>query len=577
MKGERIQPISHRLSRYVRPNQEGALTRLKRSRLAFVLFLLILLGLFSILTHTPWRQQLLFPGALSSQHGSQQDQCISCHVRANDPVMSWLWHTTQPLTVEQQSQGCMSCHRHKHQKGVVAHGLSEQAIRTLLPREIDLKQADRHLTELASRKPLGCFNCHTEHQGTGGELTKLSDTECDSCHLKSQQGFAKQHSDFSLARHTGIQFNHDRHQGIFSEQGKAFQCQQCHGDKAEPIFPKFDQQCLSCHEETIEKPVVLLALPRVATKTPGIGEWPKQRGNKKLSAAMQALLIEYGVPDKPADKSKQAKQSYQQQLAKGYKQLLQDVMQDNLQEATLLKVQGKLMAAGLFKEADAVRLLLYDCKALIPLLTDLQEQWFPNLLVAPEETNDSDQPEKTSRKSLKPTQQWGTMGNWQLTRKGSVVVAVNHHARVSEIKRIEKQLAKGELTAEDSKTGCLLCHQIQDKKVVWQYQPKPPMPTFKFKHQPHLVGQPETVCLNCHTRSARKKVVVDKQLDGSEALAAENTTEQETSSWLFSPVTKQPCVSCHKEEGVGEDCLLCHNYHFEEAPWAKALLNSVDN
>ncbi|MCX4028933.1 hypothetical protein H0A36_05635 [Endozoicomonas sp. SM1973] len=569
MKGERIQPLAHWQSRYVRPSQEGAITRLKRSRLAFVLFLVVLLGLFIILTHTPWRQQLLFPGALSSQHGSQQDQCISCHVRANDPVMSWLWHTMQPLTLAQQSQGCMSCHQHKHQKGVVAHGLDEQAIRTLLPKNIEQQQADRHLSELTSRKPLGCFNCHTEHQGTAGELTKLSDTECDSCHLKSQQDFAKQHSDFSLARDTGIQFNHDRHQGVFSEQGKVFQCQQCHGSKAEPVFPKFDQQCLSCHEETIEKPVVLLALPRVATKTPDIGEWPKQRGNKRLSAAMLALLAEYGVPEKPTDKSKKATQFFQQQLAKGYKQLVQDILQDNLQEAKLLKVQGKLMAEGLFKEADAVRLLLHDCKAVMPLLTNLQEQWFPSLLKA--QASPTDKPKKAQRKALKPDQQWGTMGNWQLTRKGSVVVSVNHHARVSEIKRIEKQLEKGELSSEDANTGCLLCHQIQDKKIVWQYQPKPPMPTFKFKHQPHLVGQPETVCLNCHTRSAANTASTQQQLGINSEETSETEEQQESSSWLFSPVTKQPCVSCHKEERVGENCLLCHNYHFEEAPWAKAL------
>lgn len=571
MKGERIQPLTHRLSRYVRPSQEGAVTRLKRSRLAFVLFLVVLLALFIMLTHTPWRHSLLFPGPLSSQHANQQEQCISCHVRANNPVMSWLWHTMQPLTAEQQSEGCMSCHSHKHQKGVVAHGLDQQAIRSLMPTDIDKQQVDQHLTQLTNRKPLGCFHCHTEHQGAEGELIKLSDAECDSCHLQSQQNFANQHSDFSLSRQTGISFDHDRHQSIFAEQGDTLQCQQCHGKGPKPVFPKFDQQCLNCHEETIEKPVELLALPRVNIKTPGIGEWPKQRGKKKPSVAMQTLLAEYGVPEKPEDKSKQAQLRFQQQMVKGYKQLLMDILQDNMSETQLRKVQGQLMATELFKEADAVRLLLYDAEALIPLLTKLQGQWFPHLFSESlvEEKSKQSKPKKSRKKALKPVQQWGKMGSWQLTRKGAVVVSVNHHARISEIKKIEKQVAKVELTEEESNSGCLLCHQVQNKKVIWQYQPKSPMPTFKFNHQPHLVGQPKTVCLDCHTRPENNDNV-EQTTVSAETSTVESQINKQT-DWLFSPVTKQPCVSCHKEDKTGESCLLCHNYHFEEAPWIKAL------
>ena len=95
------------------------------------------------------------------------------------------------------------------------------------------------------------------------------------------------------------------------------------------------------------------------------------------------------------------------------------------------------------------------------------------------------------------------------------------------------------------------------------------MPTYKFNHQPHLVGQPETVCLNCHTRKD----------DNQDTPQSENVVEESPpdshKNWLFSPVTKQPCATCHQEEKAGENCLLCHNYHFEEAPWAKALSTTV--
>ncbi len=137
------------------------------------------------------------PGLLSDQrgptslggvytHAETEDKCAACH--------------TAPWEKETSSDRCMDCHANLAQ--------SENNFMVMM---------------VAQTRHTPCIDCHTEHKGRDGELSKMDLTDFD--HLLSG---------FKLQSH------------IETSSGTVFTCYECHT----PQFTSFDQGvCLECHTQ----------------------------------------------------------------------------------------------------------------------------------------------------------------------------------------------------------------------------------------------------------------------------------------------------------------------------------------
>jgi hypothetical protein len=358
------------------------------------------------------------PGPLTSAH-SAIENCSACHTKSGTGNLSWVQGLV-PGDRHADSQACLACHK-MPDTAFNAHSASLEV----------LKRSTKRLTKVAAETPepqwawaqnvafpnhdmaargLKCATCHQEHQGAKFNLNKISNEQCQSCHVVKFDSFDGHHPEFEnypFQRRTRIIYDHAGHFGKHfpevakrkSAKGVPATCSTCHDsreDKRLMAVAPFDKTCRSCHLGQITgkdrvsgpKGVAFLSLPGLDLETlkkrsAATGEWPVE-SEAELTPFMKVMI---------------SRSERGRALIKAVDNLnlldLTDASDDQIKAVADLVWEIKRLFYALIagKASDVLGDLNIDCGAKLSanLVADLtasiprdvvvsaQQQWLPNL------------------------------------------------------------------------------------------------------------------------------------------------------------------------------------------------------
>jgi len=185
----------------------------------------------------------VFPGPLSHQHGTLENDCASCHSAAIGGPAHWVSTALAGDDRASDTERCLGCHNLGTSSNL-AHSLaSKDLARTterLQTRDLGSSRPFRFtLAKLGPGIPtqeggeLACAICHQEHLGPDHNLTALANDQCQVCHLVQFNTFADDHpplGDYPYGRRTRIAFNHQSHREDYypDDDREVFSCVGCH-------------------------------------------------------------------------------------------------------------------------------------------------------------------------------------------------------------------------------------------------------------------------------------------------------------------------------------------------------------
>ena len=313
----------------VRPKREPG-TRRKwsfpasaRDRLASLLALvtvgcLVLAFVLSKGTH------FLMPGPLTSAHGAIEN-CGACHTKSGTGKVAWL-HGLVAGDPVADSKACLTCHK-MPDTAFNAHGASPEALKTstkrltkiaaVTPAPVSVRsQSIAFPTHDVTQGGLYCATCHQEHQGGNFALNKVTNAQCQSCHVVKFDSFDGNHPKFEnypFGRRTRITYDHAGHFGKhFPEIAQKYPerkipntCATCHTSRADKrlmAVAPFAETCTACHLDQITgkeratgpKGIAFLTLPgldleTLKEKNALIGEWP-EASEAPLTPFMKVMI-----------------------------------------------------------------------------------------------------------------------------------------------------------------------------------------------------------------------------------------------------------------------------------------------
>lgn len=566
------------------------------------------LGIVLIMVGVPWRNALVSPGPLSSQHSTSVHQCSDCHAMGERGVSDWIHASLGDDGSLQQNALCLKCHANLGGAASHAHSLA--------PHDLERSSADHASSGslvLAAAKPLGadhlhtelaCATCHREHQGTRAALTNLTDLQCQVCHQETFASFGHGHPDFPrypYERRSRIYFDHLSHYG--QHFNDSVTCHTCHDRSVSGrsmTVRDFDTACSSCHGEQIEDDstsgllfarVPGLDLETLAAKKIDIGYWPTSYplhvDAAEIPPLVEALLqshqdyeaIRDGIAD--LDLRDLAAASDEQlhdveRLAWIYKEVLHDVIEGGQTD----------LEAKLAKVVDAKHSRRLSSNIPYVLLQQLQQRWLPNLaeeLAA--RASDSIRPEtpldnRTAADVITEQRraEQAVTGGWYLrdsdmslryrpTGHADTFMKLLLDTMVSDKRGLSMEYPS--LTSPFATGRCLKCHTIDETadgtRINW-YAARPDAdvkPFTSFSHSPHLTLLSDDACLKCHVFKTDEQPAT--QLYRSEFVRNDSTVCQDSQEFSsnFVAMSKHDCAQCHQSNAARSDCLSCHNYHIK--------------
>lgn len=117
------------------------------------------------------------------------------------------------------------------------------------------------------------------------------------------------------------------------------------------------------------------------------------------------------------------------------------------------------------------------------------------------------------------------------------------------------------LTSKDAQGSCTKCHSVDDiqaKGRVVNFSP-PSVESKQgrftnFIHEPHFGIRDDRGCLTCHNLERGRPYLKSYEQGNPRNFASD-----------FSAVKKDLCQTCHTSGMARQDCLLCHQYHVNDA------------
>ncbi|MEO9590986.1 hypothetical protein [Rhodopirellula bahusiensis] len=324
--------------------------------------LAILAAAMVVLFATRMTPKVVQPGNLTIAHAQilsgelAQDRCAACHQNAtsngwlatnsdastNEPndgnglfsLASWIGgsgsqHADMPTLA--MTDLCLNCHEQQmpRESARWAHNLSQEirdeltlaAIKKRDGKPLDLVAISNHslsdetLPEIQTvsrttslQNNLACSICHQEHHGADVNLSAITDSRCQTCHVNQFGSFADSHPEFGqwpYANSSNIHFDHGRHAKIHfpSEAEKrnggepssnnafaTFDCKACHVgpsfssfdlDSTDPVMTTlpYEIACAQCHDQSLRVQVAegpaLLQLPTLPDDiAQQVADWP---------------------------------------------------------------------------------------------------------------------------------------------------------------------------------------------------------------------------------------------------------------------------------------------------------------
>jgi hypothetical protein len=268
--------------------------------------------------------QFLMPGRLASVHGAIE-KCSTCHTASGDGKLSWI-HSLVAGDPLADSKACLTCHKmpdtafnpHGTSVDVLAQStrrLAKIAAGTPAPQWAKAQSAAFPTHDVVERG-LYCATCHQEHQGASFDLARVSNEQCQTCHVVKFDSFDGNHpkfEDYPFKKRTPIIYDHAGHFGKhFPEVAKKeparripATCSSCHNSRADrrimAVAP-FEQTCSGCHLDQITgkervsgpKGIAFLTLPGLDLQTlkkrnAPIGEWPAA-SEAELTPFMKVMI-----------------------------------------------------------------------------------------------------------------------------------------------------------------------------------------------------------------------------------------------------------------------------------------------
>jgi len=597
---------------------------LRRKRSAFVVWCCTAtLGLTLLTLGASWRDKVMKPGNLSTQHAqilkntSDNQRCAACHEAAElGGLDEWMQLAiTGDAEHKTQTQRCLACHQDKIGGAEIAmfpHGISADAMqaRTLdLAKRIGLESPRETSSVGMHDGQVACAACHREHQGSLHDLTAMTNSQCAGCHQEDYRTFGTGHPEFGnwpYERRTQIAFDHAMHQGRYFPEGKTeFACRSCHVSKEDGSLVSvvsYEAACASCHESKIQQSygdgVPLISLPILdlrAFKAEGlsVGEWP-ELANGDFDGPMPPLMRVLLSTDSHARAS-------MEQFESNFE--FADVDPDNLDDLEaaadiawgIKRLVHDLTTGG----PSAVRKRLE--KALDVSLTDeelrellghlprdaavgVQQNWFPGL---PQEVAAVESGQslpvvdkgiavaggKQAVDSVEELATWyrdDETFQFYFRPRGhsSAFMATWLEALSSSPRQLGSEAistATKQLTSQTSAGLCATCHSIDAESnradgIKMHWRGKE---TFASRDAARASGN--------FTQFAHGPHLILPQLSDCTACHQVNTDVTTAGDYLhadphdfqpgFHPMEKQACASCHAPKLAGDQRTTCHQYH----------------
>lgn len=288
------------------------------------------------------RAQFLAPGKLCSHHAQILNQdggpgCAACHA-AGDPSQSVLLGSLTGSghhSTSTQSMLCLKCHAAQLTSGweLVAHNVDPTQLREKTALAIGIEA----MSIPVKHTGIACATCHREHQGPDGDLNRMTDRQCQTCHADNYECFETDHVEFTASyparRRSKIAFDHVRHMSIhFADKNRTFDCRSCHVSDARhnvQLLAGYERSCQECHQEQIVggESLTFLTLPWIDLEALRkhqfeIPAWPATAGkefdgqvapllkvilssNDEIRQALQQLPAQFQFSDVDVDNPRQ--------------------------------------------------------------------------------------------------------------------------------------------------------------------------------------------------------------------------------------------------------------------------------
>ena len=288
---------------------------LRSKRRAFTFMITALtMGFLLVAFNSPWCNEFLAPGPLSSPHaqllaGRGVERCAACHGAASEGFAGWV---SGHHGATGQSELCMKCHENTLNSdfALQPHCISEQALRRVTQKNPSCSITGKLVgwAGLSHGNEIACSTCHKEHHGNVS-LSQLTDRQCQSCHSQNFHSFEKDHPEFNKWPQTTRQrlaFDHGTHLNLHFKNAKVeFNCNFCHvddGTQKVKRMASFEQSCGNCHAQQIadsgQSGWTLFELPRldmaaIEDLKLDVGNWPASATNDfdgELPPMMRVLL-----------------------------------------------------------------------------------------------------------------------------------------------------------------------------------------------------------------------------------------------------------------------------------------------
>ena len=590
--------------------------------LTVVLAVAVTLALLFLTFGSIHGNRVISPGELSFSHSSVGRDCSQCHGPLEGRPAGWLTASAGSVAAHDNSQLCLNCHP-LGEAPLQPHSLTAARLSPLT--EAILKRDGAGTPppslELASfiaspgrsgENNIACATCHKEHRGNEADLKKLTNRQCQSCHVTQFASLEHGHpqfSDYAFHRPTRILFDHQSHYQTHFKDAAAKNfapdsCLNCHQTDLRGgtmTVKSFETVCASCHDAQIKGKaavapgIAFIVIPqmddRVLNGQYAIGSWPAD-ADQPLKPFLR-LLLSADPAMRPAlnqlegtdlsnlPKTNTAKLKAAQSLAWGIKSFLFDLEtlgQDELLKRITLSAGRTLTdheKEGLvaFISSDAVRATFTNT------FTNLQNEVldyrnhgkYAATLMVPS-------PDVAKPGPVKPAapDAWVNQGGWYspdglfnlsyhprghadrfLSSWMNLTVDADHTQDPGRARAVFK-----ELSAPGAAGLCSKCHSIEEtpvRQVNWMaFHPDPIEHGFnRFSHSAHLSLLDTSGCQTCHPMNGTVN-------PGNAAMAsASATTSHDASSFhgSFMMIDKRTCATCHRPNQVRDDCLVCHNYH----------------
>ena len=591
----------------------------KRASYSLLVCLLTVTGL-TWASVRPANTNLLSPGPLTLAHSSLKQDCSVCHPNVNAGSVTQLFRAQNHRS--DLSARCLECHDLGPHPGQ-AHDLSPAYLAAVTAQVATQRRHQTRLQTLVRTIPglshtaqqtTACSACHREHAGRANDLSRISDQQCQVCHLQTFSSLAHGHPEFShypYLRRTRIRFDHQTHYAThFANSERTMpdaagpdSCTDCHVADPEGnmvLLRGYEASCATCHDAQIRDDSLASASARAApgivffrlepldptevtASDTDIGQWPSSIADpviRNLPPFVQLLLREN-------DEFQEAWATLRaDQVISGgndtrafetcvwtVKELLHDLSRGG---PASLRERLVSTAASAREQHSADRLTdALVGSAFLKMLRLAQRDWLPDLSREIAASRQGTRP-RTVAHPVDNDTPFGLpheipSGWWQHHADFSLRYQPVAHADPLARYWIEYLVSLSKSSPaifhqaiDPTAPGrCIKCHTIDrspkgDCRVNWLASDSELNRRSDFAHGPHLVLLGQASCSTCHQLRQQVDFVRSEFVDQNWRAALEPQVV-ETSG--FVPISKQSCSQCHSPEQASSGCLTCHKYH----------------